>query len=64
MLPRCEPFCLAVRPSRSKVSFLLLQNEALYDICQNTLKIKQPEYEHLNGLIAKVMSGFTSICLS
>ncbi|KAI5452866.1 hypothetical protein NCC49_006405 [Naganishia albida] len=37
-----------------------LDNEALYDICQNTLKIKQPEYEQLNGLIAKVMSGFTT----
>lgn len=36
------------------------QNEALYDINQNILKIKQPEYEHLNALIAKVMSGFTS----
>ncbi|KAJ9117452.1 hypothetical protein QFC22_004302 [Naganishia vaughanmartiniae] len=37
-----------------------LDNEALYDINQNILKIKQPEYEHLNALIAKVMSGFTT----
>ncbi|KAE8210851.1 hypothetical protein CF319_g6899 [Tilletia indica] len=34
-----------------------LDNEALYDICQQTLKIKDPNYESLNGIIALAMSG-------
>lgn len=36
------------------------QNEALYDICTTQLKNKSPTHKDLNGLIAKVMSGFTS----
>jgi len=36
-----------------------LDNEALYDICQRTLKIDTPAYEDLNRLVSKVMSGVT-----
>ncbi|CAO3680010.1 unnamed protein product [Umbelopsis ramanniana] len=35
-------------------------NEALYSICQNTLKIKTPSYNDLNKLIATVMSGVST----
>jgi tubulin beta len=35
-------------------------NEALYSICQNTLKIKVPGYQDLNKLIATVMSGVST----
>jgi len=37
-----------------------LDNDALYDICKNTLKIGQPSYGDLNYLVAQVMSGVTS----
>lgn len=36
-----------------------IDNEALYNICTNTLKISQPSYSHLNKLVAGVMSGVT-----
>lgn len=36
-----------------------VDNEALYNICTNTLKIGQPSYGHLNKLVAGVMSGVT-----
>ncbi|KAK4686020.1 tubulin beta, partial [Tremellales sp. Uapishka_1] len=36
------------------------QNEALYQICVGDLKLKEPAYADLNGLIAKVMAGFTT----
>ncbi|KAI5176370.1 tubulin beta [Pancytospora epiphaga] len=39
-----------------------IDNDALYDICHNTLKIKSPGYDKLNGLVALVMSGVTT-CL-
>lgn len=39
-----------------------IDNDALYDICYNTLKIKNPSYDKLNGLVALVMSGVTT-CL-
>jgi len=37
-------------------------NEALYDICQNTLKMRSPNYANLNHLVALTMSGVTT-CL-
>lgn len=37
-----------------------LDNEALYDICENTLKIQRPTHENLNSLIALVMSSVTT----
>ncbi|ODN76403.1 tubulin beta [Cryptococcus wingfieldii CBS 7118] len=37
-----------------------IDNEALYNICTADLKIPMPQYPDLNGLIAKVMAGFTS----
>jgi tubulin alpha len=39
---------------------LVLDNEALYTICQQKLDIKKPSYEHLNKIIAKVVSSMTA----
>lgn len=39
-----------------------IDNEALYDICFRTLKLKSPSYDDLNQLVSLVMSGVTT-CL-
>lgn len=39
-----------------------IDNEALYDICFNTLKVTSPAYGDLNHLVSLVMSGITT-CL-
>merc|ERR1711953_130530 len=39
---------------------LVLDNEALYDICQKKLDIKRPSYTNLNQIIAKVVSSMTA----
>lgn len=39
-----------------------IDNEALYDICQNQLKLQNPTYGDLNHLICLCMSGLTT-CL-
>ncbi|KAF6002661.1 hypothetical protein CCYA_CCYA08G2291 [Cyanidiococcus yangmingshanensis] len=36
-----------------------IDNEALYDICQRTLKLTNPSYADLNKLVSGVMSGIT-----
>lgn len=36
-----------------------IDNEALYTICQKTLKVNNPDYGDLNKLVTKVMSGIT-----
>lgn len=36
-----------------------IDNEALYNICTNTLKKSQPSYQDLNRLVSGVMSGIT-----
>merc|ERR1740138_196224 len=41
---------------------LLLDNEALYDICFRTLKLTPPTFGDLNHLVAAVMSA-TTCCL-
>jgi hypothetical protein len=38
---------------------LILDNEALYDICFRTLKLTTPTFGDLNHLISAVMSGVT-----
>jgi len=38
---------------------MVIDNEALYDICYNTLKLTNPSYSDLNHLVAAVMSGVT-----
>ena len=43
----------------SDVTFLV-DNEAVYDICRRNLDIPRPGYEHLNRLIAQVVSSITS----
>ncbi|EDK40638.1 hypothetical protein PGUG_04736 [Meyerozyma guilliermondii ATCC 6260] len=37
-----------------------IDNEALYNICQKTLKMDQPGYNELNNLVSSVMSGVTT----
>lgn len=37
-----------------------IDNEALYNICQRTLKLSQPSYNELNSLVSSVMSGVTT----
>merc|ERR1712025_1258331 len=39
---------------------LVLDNEALYSICQKKLDIKRPSYSNLNRIIAKVVSSMTA----
>jgi len=40
-------------------SVFCIDNEALYDICFRTLKMKDPSYSDLNHLVSQVMSGVT-----
>ncbi|KAA8901642.1 hypothetical protein DIURU_003170 [Diutina rugosa] len=37
-----------------------IDNEALYNICQKTLKLPSPSYDQLNHLVSSVMSGVTT----
>lgn len=37
-----------------------IDNEALYNICQKTLKLPTPSYAELNNLVSSVMSGVTT----
>ncbi|KAL0489041.1 tubulin alpha [Acrasis kona] len=39
---------------------LVLDNEAIYDICRNSLGIHRPTYSNLNRLTAKVISSLTA----
>jgi len=39
---------------------LVLDNEAIYKICQKKLDIKKPSYSNLNRIIAKVVSSMTA----
>lgn len=39
---------------------LVLDNEAIYEICQKRLDIKRPSYKNLNRIIAKVVSSMTA----
>jgi len=39
---------------------LVLDNEALYSICQANLSIKRPSYTNLNNIICKVVSSMTA----
>jgi tubulin alpha len=39
---------------------LVLDNEAIYEICQKQLKLKKPSYSNLNKIIAKVVSSMTA----
>lgn len=39
---------------------MVLDNEALYDICFKTLKLQVPTYGDLNHLISATMSGVTA----
>jgi len=38
----------------------LVDNEAVFDICKRNLDIPRPDYEHLNRLIAQVVSSVTA----
>merc|ERR1719418_19507 len=39
---------------------VLLDNEAIYGICQKQLDIDRPSYDHLNRVISKVVSSMTA----
>merc|ERR1739848_931056 len=39
---------------------LMLDNEAIYDICRRSLNIERPTYTNLNRLIAQVVSSLTA----
>merc|ERR1711881_570952 len=39
---------------------ILLDNEAIYAICQKQLDVKRPSYSHLNNIISKVISSMTA----
>lgn len=43
----------------ANVTFLF-DNEALYDICQNSLKVDRPAYRNLNRLLAQVVASTTA----
>ena len=38
----------------------MLDNDAIYDICRQRLKVKRPTYDNINRLIAKVVSSMTA----
>ena len=60
--PGLKPFLHSVRTLAEHRcgSLTDVQNEALYKICTQELKLSAPGHKDLNGLIAKVMAGFTS----
>merc|ERR1719446_583495 len=39
---------------------VVLDNEALYDLCFSKLKVKTPSFAELNQLVGSAMSGITS----
>ena len=39
---------------------MVIDNEALYNICSQTLKINNPTFSDLNGLVSSVMAGTTA----
>ena len=39
---------------------VLLDNEAIYDICKRSLDIERPTYTNLNRLISQVISSLTT----
>ncbi|KIM39353.1 hypothetical protein M413DRAFT_447286 [Hebeloma cylindrosporum] len=39
---------------------ICIDNEALYDICTRTLKVKNPNFDDLNSLISQVMCGVST----
>jgi len=39
---------------------IVLDNEAVYDICNRALDLKTPTYDHLNRIIAKTISAMTA----
>ncbi|KAH9945207.1 beta-tubulin 2 [Epithele typhae] len=39
---------------------ICIDNEALYDMTQRTLKVKQPSFDDLNSIVSQVMCGVTT----
>ena len=39
---------------------IMLDNEALYDICRRNLDIERPTYTNLNRLLAQIISSLTA----
>merc|ERR1711935_726239 len=38
----------------------MVDNEAIYDVCQNLLKVDRPSYSNLNRIISQVVSSITA----
>merc|ERR1719361_1792515 len=51
--------CVHLYLDHTEVS-ICLDNEAMYELCQRYLDIKNPSYDNLNRLIAKVVSSMTA----
>jgi hypothetical protein len=60
--PTSPPYALLIsyRTIQNTDCSFLVDNEAVYDICQRRLDIPRPSYENLNRLIAQVASSITS----
>ena len=57
-----EPYnaVLATHASLNHIdSSLVMDNEAIYDICKRNLDLEQPSYTNLNGVISQVVSSVT-----
>ena len=39
---------------------IILDNEAIYDICRRNLDVERPTYTNLNRLVAQVISSLTA----
>jgi tubulin alpha len=39
---------------------MVLENEALYDVCANRIKIEKPNYQNLNRVVAQLVSSMTA----
>lgn len=39
---------------------MVLENEALYDVCANRIRIEKPDYRSLNSVIAQLVSSMTA----
>merc|ERR1719397_2218827 len=53
-------FTVYPSPQISTAVAVMLDNEAIYDICRRSLDIERPSYTNLNRLIAQVISSLTA----
>merc|ERR1711966_459624 len=53
-------FCVYPSPQVSTAVAVMLDNEAIYDICRRNLDIERPTYTNLNRLVAQCISSLTA----